>query len=116
MSAAIFQAVQADGRIMVYGGTYDYREAIRTHGGKWNAAEKAWYLPAGTDTSFLPPLPVVVVAPKPVVAVYAPRRRDGRCCDKATAFFPSDDPYAHYGPLHYRCESHGVSRSNYSGT
>ena len=116
MSAAapIFQAVQADGRIMVYGGTYDYREAIRTRGGKWNAAEKAWYLPAGTDTTFLPPEPV---PPKPAVTVYSvPRRRDGRCCEKAVSFFPSDDPYAHYGPLHYRCESHGISKSNYSGT
>ena len=113
MSSPIFQAIQADGRIMVYGGTYDYREAIRAHGGKWNAAEKAWYLPAGADTSFLPP------EPKPVVAAYvppAPRRRDGRCCDKAVSYFPSDDPYAHYGPLHYRCESHGISKSNYSGT
>ena len=115
MSAPIFEAVQADGRIMVYGGTYDHRETIRAHGGKWNAAEKAWYLPAGTDTSFLPK-----PAPKPAVTVYAPRPaprcRDGRCCDKAVGFFPSDDPYAHYGPLHYRCEFHGVSKSNYSGT
>ncbi len=111
---SVFLAVQADGRIMVYGSTYDHRDSIRAHGGRWNPADKAWYLPAGTDTSFLPSPPAPA---KPVVAAaYLPRRRDGRCCDKATAFFPSDDPYAHYGPLHYRCELHGVSKSNYSGT
>lgn len=47
---------------------------------------------------------------------HAPRRRDGRCCDHATAFWPSTDPYAHYGPAHYRCPHHGETRGTYSGT
>ena len=116
-SLPVHTAVQADGRIMVYGNTYEHRVAIRAHGGKWDPTNKTWYLPAGTDTSFLPKPPP---PPKPVITTYAtrtvPRRRDGSCCDKAVAFFPSDDPYAHYGPFHYRCELHGVSKSSYSGT
>ncbi len=120
MSAFIFKVTSADKRIMLYGNTYPHREAIRAAGAKWDAKDKAWYLPAGTSTSFLPagvigneapPMPAVLPA-----ACYAPPRRDGRCCDSAVAFFPSDDPYAHYGPLHYRCTHHGEVRSNYSGT
>ena len=44
---------------------------------------------------------------------HAPRRRDGRCCAAATAFWPADD---HYGPAHYRCPHHGETRGTYSGT
>jgi hypothetical protein len=132
MSSPIFQVVQADGRIMVYGGTYDHREAIRAHGGKWNAAEKAWYLPAGTETSFLPapPKPVAAAprirtlpAAKPreewtadewsayVAAQYRARRYVvGRCCKHAESFWD----YA-MGPTHYRCERHGVTKCNYTG-
>lgn len=129
MSAPVFQAVQPDGRIMVYGGTYEYREALRTHGGRWNAGERAWYLPAGTDTAFLPAEPKPVV-PKPVV--WAPKSREdwtaaewasyvwaqrrarryavGRCCSHATAFWDYEQ-----GPTHYRCERHGMTRCDYTG-
>ncbi len=118
MSAFIFKVTTHDGRVMLYGNTYPHREVIRGAGAKWDAKDKAWYLPAGTDTGFLPAGVIGnEVQPKPAPVPYvAPRRRDGRCCDGAIAFFPSDDPYAHYGPLHYRCEHHGTSRSNYSGT
>lgn len=121
MSTHIFKAAGPDGRVMLYGNTYPYREVIRAAGGKWDATDKAWYLPAGTHTDFLPATAMFSgvapkVAPAPIAAVVVPCRRDGRCCEKAVSFFPSDDPYAHYGPAHYRCDSHGVTKSNYSGT
>lgn len=48
-----------------------------------------------------------------IALLHAPRRRDGRCCDHATAFWPADD---HYGPACYRCLLHGETRGTYSGT
>jgi hypothetical protein len=131
MSAPIFQAVQPDGRIMVYGGTYDYRDAIRAHGGRWDADTRAWYLPAGTDTAFLPPEPAsVAVAPKPVPLAVKPREEwtatewasyvfamrsarryvVGACCTHAQSFYD----YAQ-GPTHYRCARHGETRCDYAG-
>ena len=124
MSAPVLVKVLDDGRIELRGGTYPLREAIRAHGGRWNPEARVWTLPAGTDTSFVPvavPVPVVAAAPAAAAAaarplVFAPRRRDGRCCDTAVAFWPADDPYSHYGPAHYRCPHHGEMRSNYTGT
>ena len=108
--AKVTTTLLSDGRIQLGGGTYPLREQIRALGGRWNPAERVWTLPAGTDTAFVDPKPVVSVVLPP------PRRRDGRCCDAAVIFWPSDDPYAHYGPASYRCADHGVCRSNYSGT
>ncbi len=103
----------ADGRQELTGSTYDRRDEIRALGGRWNPATKTWTVPAGKDvTPLLAPLPAPAV-----VAVAPPRRsRGGRCCDAATMFFASSDPYAHYGPASYRCVHHGVSHSTYSGT
>jgi len=122
MATVIFQAIGPAKQVMLYGNTYPHREAIRTAGGKWDAKDRCWYLPEGTDTGFLPasafyaPVP----APVPVVPIIAPvlRRpaRDGRCCDKAEAYWPSTGPYSHYDPPTFRCAHHGESRSTYSGT
>jgi hypothetical protein len=98
-----------DGRIQLSGGTFSIKDQIRARGGRWDPTERVWILPAGTDTTF-------TVAVAPVAVLPPPRRRDGRCCDAAVAFWPSDDPYAHYGPASYRCAAHGVGRSTYSGT
>ena len=108
----------ADGRQELKGSTYDRRDEIRALGGRWNPTTKTWTVPAGKDvTAILAPLPPPVAYVPPVVAVATPRRsRGGRCCDAATMFFASSDPYAHYGPASYRCVEHGVSHSTYSGT
>lgn len=128
MSYPVLTTVQADGRIMVYGNTYDHRVAIRAHGGKWDPANKTWFLPAGTDTSFLPAPPPVV--PKPIPApktreewtaaewaayVWAQRRARryvvGACCAHAKSYHDHEQ-----GPTHYRCERHGETRCDYTGT
>jgi hypothetical protein len=107
----------ADGRQELTGSTYDRRDEIRALGGRWDPAAKTWTVPAGKDVSA-----ILVPLPKPVVvaAAYVPPRRNrrhgDRCCDAATMFFASSDPYAHYGPASYRCVHHGVSHSTYSGT
>jgi hypothetical protein len=131
----VVQTVLADGRIQLSGGTYPLREAIRAHGGRWNAEERVWTLPAGTDTSFIPTGPPPA-APKPKVPkpktapapvkpreewtleewrahVRANSRRGyiGPCCSHAVGF----EEYWQ-GPIHYRCERHGITRSSYSGT
>ena len=113
-----------DGRIQLSGGTFGIKDQIRAHGGRWNPAERVWTLPAGTDTAFATEaVPVETAAEiyarvSAAVAIYRPARRDGRCCSSATAFWPSSatDPYAHYGPAHYRCPHHGETRSSYTGT
>lgn len=134
-SAAVTVETLEDGRIQLSGGTYPLKDQIRAKRGLWNPAERVWTLPAGTDTAFITEA-VPVIAPsgarsKPpaltreealaihsrVAAALAPLpRRDGRCCDSAVAFWPADDPYAHYGPARYRCGHHGETRSSYSGT
>jgi hypothetical protein len=131
----IHKAVNPDKSFRLYGNTYPYRDLIRAAGGKWNAKDKEWVMPADTDLCFLP-AGVLYVPPSAeeiaaeraklqrqaaelaAAAKIPPRRppRDGRCCDHAEAYWPSDDPYAHYGPAQYRCKYHGLSRSNYSGT
>jgi len=126
MPVHITQAVQADGSIVLSGSTFSYKDAIKAHGGKWDPAAKTWILPAGTDTSFLQPLPrkkAIRVAPKPreewtaaewnayVAEQYRARRYVvGRCCKHAEDFWE----YA-MGPTHYRCARHGVTWCNYTG-
>jgi hypothetical protein len=122
MATVIFQAIGPAKQVMLYGNTYPHREAIRTAGGKWDAKDRCWYLPEGTDVGFLPAGALYIppsVSLVPVVApVIVPRRRtrDGACCEHATAYWPDTGPYSHYGPATYRCVHHGESRSNYSGT
>jgi hypothetical protein len=129
-TALCYKAKTLDGRVTLYGATYEHRDAIKAAGGKWDPKEKHWCFPSGTDINFLPAgvlyvpptaeeLKARAAAAAAAAAAYVPPRRvsrDGRCCDHAEVFFPSDDPYAHYGPCHYRCKYHGVSKSNYSGT
>ena len=115
-----------DGRVQLSGGTFDIRDQIRARGGRWDPAARVWILPAGTDTAFatvvVPPAP----KPKPVpreewtlaewrayVATHTRRGYIGSCCSHATGFTDAGNPY---GPTHYRCERHGVTRSSYSGT
>jgi hypothetical protein len=113
-----------DGRIRLSGGTFPIKDQIRARGGRWDPAARVWTLPAGTDTTFIPPPPltraealeIYYTRVAPAMAAFRAPRRDGRCCDAAEAYWPSTDPYAHYGPCHYRCATHGESRSNYSGT
>ena len=51
------------GATKLTGNTYQYRELFRRLGGKWNAEEKAWYLPPLTmrERSTMGPLRGVVV-------------------------------------------------------
>jgi hypothetical protein len=116
----------ADGRLELSGGTYDRRTEIRALGGRWNPATKTWTLPAGTDvTSLEKPLPPPPPPPPSTAAAAAaavpPRIRrtgawrgySGPCCAAATSFSDADNPY---GPIHYRCVHHGVTRNSYTGT
>jgi hypothetical protein len=114
MTSYVHKATTLDGRVMLYGNTYPHREAIRGAGGKWDATDKAWYLPAGTELSFLPADALYVpYVPKPMPVA---RSRDGRCCAHAEAYWPNTGPYSHYDPPHFRCATHGECRSTYSGT
>ncbi len=135
MSVPVRTTVLADGRISVHGGTFPYKDAIKSRGGTWDPTNKMWYLPAGTDTRFLPVLPplppmpahtytIRVARPGPskpreewtadewqtYVAHHRRRGFIGRCCTKA-------EPFWEYtmGPTHYKCERHGITTSNYTG-
>ena len=135
MSVHVRTTVLTDGRISVHGGTFPYKDAIKARGGTWDPTNKMWYLPAGTDTGFLPVLPPLPPMPARTYTIRAApagpsksrelwtaeewaayvithRRRGfiGRCCSKAEAFWD----YAQ-GPTHYRCERHGITKSDYTG-
>ena len=110
----LITTVLDDGRIQLSGPTFALRDQIKARGGRWvsltERGTRVWILPAGTDTTFAPPPPVVAipVAPAPLY-----RARSGRCCAAATARMDDADPY---GPLWYVCAAHGSFKSSYSGT
>lgn len=64
----------ADGRIGVTGDTFPIKDRLKAAGARWNAADKVWHLPAGTDLAFLKdPLP----PPPPEWEL------QGLCCENA---------------------------------
>lgn len=108
-----------DGRIQLSGSTFAVRDQIKARGGRWDAAARVWILPADADTAFAAPPVPVVAAPRPreewTAAEwqnYCLRRRgsSGPCCAHAKAFFEYEQ-----GPMHYRCERHGVTHNSYTG-
>lgn len=111
-----------DGRIQVSGATYPIRDQIKARGGRWDPAARLWTLPAGTSTEFeAPPPPPPPPKPRPREEwtreewqdyCLRSRRRgnSGPCCAHASAFFEHD-----HGPMHYRCERHGVTHNSWVG-
>jgi len=71
----IFQ--ETDQGIIITGKTFDYKDRIKALGGHWNAEDKSWLVPLGTD---LAPLQEPLPTPPPP----PPRRPSWVCCDKAT--------------------------------
>jgi len=110
----------ADGKLVLTGGTYEFRQAIKERGGWWNPAERSWTLPAGTDTAFItspPAAPAAAPALLPLEVVFPPvvRREDkrlGRCCAAARSEFDAVCPQ---GPMWWVCATHGRERSTYGG-
>jgi len=103
----------ADGRIILSGNTFAYKDRIKIASlaagmaAGWGAPQKSWTVAAGTDLSFIQPPPP---APMPV-AVFR-RRRDGWCCHQAKSEF---DPHVPQGPMWHVCPVHGRCKSNWSG-
>ncbi len=65
------------GRISVTGDTFSIKDRLKAAGGRWNATDKVWVLPAGTDLAFLSePLPPPPPPPRPQHA----------CCDSAKVY------------------------------
>ncbi len=117
-----------DGRLSLKGyATFECRESIKAaalaagSAAQWQAAEKCWIVPAGTDlAAALPPPP----PPKPKrlredwtreeytqwLIRHARRKVFGPCCRFATAY--ESRPY---GPICYRCERHGDTINDYTG-
>jgi hypothetical protein len=90
--SAITKIVLEDGQIQLSGKTYNYREAIKTAGGRWKAAEKVWILPVGTNTGFLG-----------LVSAEELRLSQGdRCCLKC---MPEEEYWQ--GPWWWNCSIHG---------
>lgn len=118
MPAPVKITTAADGTLVLTGGTYEFRQAIKERGGRWNPAEKSWTLPAGTDVGFLkPPAAPPAAAPplRPLLEVFPPlvrRDRLGRCCAAARQEFDAVCPQ---GPMWWVCATHGRERSTYGG-
>jgi hypothetical protein len=67
----------SDGRIGVTGDTFPIKDRLKSAGARWNASDKVWFLPAGTDLAFLSePLPPPPPPPRPWNA----------CCDAAKVY------------------------------
>jgi hypothetical protein len=67
--------------IVVSGKTFDYKDRIKQLGGRWNAEDKTWLIPSGTDLAPLhEPLPIASLLPPPA----PPALPSWVCCDKAT--------------------------------
>ncbi len=80
----------ADGNLCLKGNTFPYKDGIKTAGGKWNPAEKAWTIPATADLSFIQP-----IAPPPL-----PSHPWFACCEKARVVC--------FGRQEYICKEHNV--------
>jgi hypothetical protein len=103
-------------KILLRGRTYDHREKIKSLGGTWDAATKTWALPPKTDVTWLqppPPPPVPVLSARDAYQMSLARSRKkfhGPCCSRAVCY--ESRPY---GPLCYRCETHGDTINDYCG-
>jgi hypothetical protein len=69
---------ETDQGIIITGKTFDYKERIKTLGGRWNADKMSWLVPLGTDLA-----PLHEPLPKPPPPPPVPRP-SWVCCDKAT--------------------------------
>uniref|UniRef100_A0A6C0JP41 DUF5710 domain-containing protein n=1 Tax=viral metagenome TaxID=1070528 RepID=A0A6C0JP41_9ZZZZ len=84
--------ILSDDSIELSGGTFDVKDEIKSHNGKWNPATKKWVLPKGTNTDFL-----FVKTPAPI---YIPTY--GHCCSKSKIM----EEYLQ-GPSYIQCDEHG---------
>ena len=86
---------ETDKGIVVSGKTFDYKERIKELGGRWNAEEKIWLIPLGTDLSPLYlPLPLPLPLPPPVLP-----QPSWVCCNKAKIIS--------YDKKQHICDIHG---------
>lgn len=102
----------------ISGRTFDWREKLKSLGGRWNPEKKTWLLPADADITDLKQ-PVYVPVPR---EPYTPnmwafdRLRDRRrreCCKNCKREFDEFNPQ---GPMWYVCSTHGKWKSDYDGT
>jgi hypothetical protein len=113
---------QPDGTTTLSGWTYDYKEQIKTAGGRWNPDTKIWTLPAGVEPPLPPPAAPVPPPPKPRPRsewsmdeyqnwlARSRKKFHGACCGAAVAY--ESHPY---GPICYRCVKHGQTINDYTG-
>jgi hypothetical protein len=80
--------------VQVSGKTYEFREQLKSVGGKWNPELKNWSVPKGVDIEFL--------KPKQKEKYTRPIPSYGQCCRKAKLEFEREQ-----GPLVYVCHLHG---------
>ena len=85
-STGVKYTTLTDGRLSLKGNTFPYKETIKQVGGKWTPDTNAWVLPAGTDLSFIKPIPQ-----EPIVPWFA-------CCEKAKIIY--------FGRQEYICKEH----------
>lgn len=120
------KATQAEDVILLSGKTFDYKDLIKSiPGAKWDAQNKLWRLPLGSDLSPLvpPPPPPPSAAMRQAIADYyisdaylrrvCGRNKNGRCCSEATTRLDDFNPQ---GPMWYVCAKHGEHKSSYDGT
>jgi hypothetical protein len=111
MPSAVKITTAADGSLVLTGGTYEFRQAIKDREGRWSPAERSWTLPAGTATDFL----ATPTMQRPIQNIFVPlvrRDRLGRCCAAARSEFDAVCPQ---GPMWWVCAAHGRERSTYAG-
>lgn len=111
--------------IQITGRTFDSKERLKALGAKWNAENKVWVLPLGTDLSSLalpPPRPISESMRQQMTDYYISdsylrrvigRSRHGRCCSEAKTKLDDVNPQ---GPMWYICGKHGNYKSDYDGT
>lgn len=102
----------------ITGNTFEFKENIKSMGGKWSPLEKAWRLPITTAVDSLYEA-VKIKQEERVKAydtwLYANRfrsQRAGPCCTKAVCQLNPDDVQ---GPMIYKCPTHGISSTGYTG-
>lgn len=76
IAPGVFKELGIDGMYHVTGRTYEIKDELRSHGGRWTPATKSWRFPKDTDFSF-----VNALFPPPIA--HRVRRNLWRCCSKA---------------------------------
>ena len=117
------KATQAEDAILLSGKTFDYKDLIKSiPGAKWDAQQKLWRLPLGSELSPLVPPPPSAAMRQAMADYYISdsylrrvcgRTRHGQCCSEATTKLDDFNPQ---GPMWYVCTKHGNYKSDYDGT